>query len=250
MALPTYLPCWAATCAVGALPDNAQSPIAKTPSAPRTCKRSSTLRPRAFSPCPNCWASFLTTGRAPIPAAQTRAPTRSVLACFEASAFCSAVAPRGSDGWYVTASAVTPVTAHFSRTSTPRVSRCVLAKSASCGSKGPKTRGIASASTILNRSATSLPYRRSMSSFLKSANSAQSSTPVGPPPTTTTVSSASTTWLHSPHAIAAAARSKLLRRRACNFALSSASLRKSAFSWTPGMPKVLGCAPTAMTSLS
>ena len=208
------------------------------------------MRPRAFSPWPSCWASFFTIGRAPIPAAQTKAPTFSVLACTFAAFCCSAVADRGSDGWYVTASAVTPVTAHFSRTSTPRVSRCVLAKSASCGSKGPRTRGIASASTILNRSATSRPYLLSMSSLRKSANSAQSSTPVGPPPTTTTVSSASTTWLHSPHAIAAAARSKLLRRRACNFALSSASLRKSAFSCTPGMPKVLGWAPTAMTSLS
>ena len=115
---------------------------------------------------------------------------------------------------------------------------------------GSKTLGIASASTIRNRSATSRPYLLSMSSLRKSANSAQSSTPVGPPPTTTTVSSASTTWLHSPQAIAAAALSKLLRRRAWSFALSSASLRKSAFSCTPGMPKVLGCAPTAMTSLS
>mmetsp|Transcript_1644 Transcript_1644/g.4656 ORF Transcript_1644/g.4656 Transcript_1644/m.4656 type:complete len:251 (+) Transcript_1644:383-1135(+) len=250
MALPTYLPCWAATWAVGALPDKAQSPIAKTPSAPRTCKRSSTLSPRAFSPCPNCWASFFTTGLAPMPAAQTKAPTFSVLASAAACSLCSAVADRGSDGWYVTASAVTPVTAHFSRTSTPRVSRCVLARSASCGSKGPKTRGIASARTMRKRSAISSPYLLAMSSFLKSANSAHNSTPVGPPPTTTTVSSASTTWLHSPHARAADALSKLLRRRAWSFAESSASLRNKAFSCTPGIPKVLGWAPTAMTSLS
>mmetsp|Transcript_32019 Transcript_32019/g.73148 ORF Transcript_32019/g.73148 Transcript_32019/m.73148 type:complete len:280 (+) Transcript_32019:24-863(+) len=106
IARPTCLPCWAATCAVGGKPDRAQSPIAYTPSVPRTRRSSSTFNP-LMSDCPSFCASFFTSGRAPMPAAQTRQPISSVWELASASFFCSGVAPRGKLGWHVTSRAST-----------------------------------------------------------------------------------------------------------------------------------------------
>mmetsp|Transcript_40744 Transcript_40744/g.123033 ORF Transcript_40744/g.123033 Transcript_40744/m.123033 type:complete len:203 (-) Transcript_40744:898-1506(-) len=76
---PRYLPCCAATCAVGGLPLTAQSPSAKTSPGfvPLTRKHSSTSRPRrSVWPLsgPIFWHSAFVKGRMPTPATQTRVP--------------------------------------------------------------------------------------------------------------------------------------------------------------------------------
>mmetsp|Transcript_43399 Transcript_43399/g.92254 ORF Transcript_43399/g.92254 Transcript_43399/m.92254 type:complete len:225 (+) Transcript_43399:457-1131(+) len=190
IARPTCFPCCAATCAVGGNPDSAASPTAYTPSAPFTFRSSSTMSPR-MSVCPSDLASFFTSGRAPIPAAHTSAPTSSLSAAAAAAALCSAVALRGVLGASVTSLASTCVTAAPVRTSTPLKIRCSLATFARDSSNGARMRGMASTSTIRMRSEMSLPYRLATSLWAKSASSAESSTPVGPPPTTTTFSSLS-----------------------------------------------------------
>mmetsp|Transcript_29028 Transcript_29028/g.81209 ORF Transcript_29028/g.81209 Transcript_29028/m.81209 type:complete len:208 (-) Transcript_29028:449-1072(-) len=87
-------------------------------------------------------------------------------------------------------------------------------------------------------------YSRATSSFTMSYTSAASSTPVGPAPTTRKVRSSRTRWEGVPGMTARSKRSMMLWRTR---AASGASLKNRQCSSTPGMPNVLGTAPTPTT---
>mmetsp|Transcript_8228 Transcript_8228/g.20798 ORF Transcript_8228/g.20798 Transcript_8228/m.20798 type:complete len:276 (-) Transcript_8228:807-1634(-) len=86
-------------------------------------------------------------------------------------------------------------------------------------------------------------YMRLMSWYTMSYSSAASSTPVGPAPITTKVSSC---WMRESGTSGSVARSKRSLTSRRNLDAWMISLKNMQFSATPGTPKVLGMAPTAV----
>mmetsp|Transcript_20963 Transcript_20963/g.49585 ORF Transcript_20963/g.49585 Transcript_20963/m.49585 type:complete len:394 (-) Transcript_20963:150-1331(-) len=234
-----YLPSCAATCAVagsGAPSMVAQSPSAYTLVAPLTWSLASVTSARKlfWTSRPMHSRSLLVMGRHLMPVAQTI--TDAVKDSFTLLPL----------RWMITSFGFTSFTKVSPRNVIPSFSKLSAVAFETSAENIPSILPVASTSWMFT-SSFSFGNCCFKSSCSKSASSAAYSTPVGPPPTTTKLSSflrASAVW---PGLQALSNESMIAPRIAL---ASFISLRKWAFSSTPGVLKVLLSAPTATTSLS